>query len=138
MSKPDIQSMKFLQRSIHGLTIFVLCFVIGEVLFNGSCLAGELPASTGTIRNDHPRLFFNTDTWPHVKERALGAERQWYNFIKGRVDSLVRQVGDRDALDVKEYGQEAAWAAFIYLMTEEQEYFEVSKKCLDDCLCGLR
>ena len=28
----------------------------------------------GSIRSDHPRLFFNTDTWPDVKARALGAE----------------------------------------------------------------
>jgi heparin/heparan-sulfate lyase len=94
----------------------------------------ELPEWTDAIRNDHPRLFFNFETWPQVRQRALGEERQWYNYIKGRVDSLIKREGDKDAFDIKEYGQEAAWSAFIYLVTAEQKYLELSKKCLDASL----
>jgi hypothetical protein len=104
--------------------------VIGEAIFSVECLAVELPEWTDAIRNDHPRLFFNSDTWPQVRQRALGSERQWYNYIKGRVDSLVKRVGDKDTLDVKEYGQEAAWSAFIYLVTEEQKYLELSNSSI--------
>ena len=32
--------------------------------------AGERPEWLGRIRRDHPRMFFNKDTWPAVKARA--------------------------------------------------------------------
>ncbi|MDD2708200.1 MAG: heparinase II/III family protein [Verrucomicrobiae bacterium] len=35
------------------------------------------------IRRDHPRLFFNRDTWPDVKARALGEKaNEWQNLKK--------------------------------------------------------
>ncbi len=39
------------------------------------------------IRKEHPRLFFNKDTWPQVRERALHQEEDWYVSLKKRVDS---------------------------------------------------
>ncbi len=134
MGKPDTQIKQAIHWAAHELTILVLCFVIGEAIFSAECLSGELPEWTGAIRKDHPRLFFNSDTWPKVRQRALGPERQWYNYIKGRVDSLNKRVGNKDVLDTKEYGQEAAWAAFVYRVSEEQQYLELSKKCLDASL----
>jgi hypothetical protein len=134
MSKSGTQIEQCMQWAVRELTMLALCIVIGEAIFSAECLAGELPEWVGKIRGDHPRLFFNSETWPKVRQRALGPERQWYNYIKGRVDSLVKRVGDKDVLDAKEYGQEAAWAAFVYRVTEEQAYLELSKKCLDASL----
>ena len=134
MDKTDTRIKQAIQRTARKLTIFILCFVIVETIFSAECIAGELPEWTGKIRKDHPRLFFNSDTWPKVLQRALGPERQWYNYIKGRVDNLLKRVGDKDALDTKEYGQEAAWAAFVYRVTQEQQYLDLSKKCLDASL----
>ncbi len=39
------------------------------------------------IRPDHPRLFFNADTWPAVKARALGAEKTCYEKLLKDVES---------------------------------------------------
>jgi hypothetical protein len=134
MNKQFKQIREVRRSLLYRLSILILCFIVVEFTFSNNCLAGELPEWTATIRNDHPRLFFNSDTWPQVRQRALGAERQWYNYIRGRVDGLIKRVGDKDTLDVKEHGQEAAWSAFIYLVTEEQKYLELSKKCLDASL----
>jgi hypothetical protein len=134
MDKPDTRIKQTIQHTARKLTIFILCFVIVETIFSVEGIAGELPEWTGKIRKGHPRLFFNSDTWPNVRQRALGPERHWYNYIKGRVDNLIKRVGDKDALDTMEYGQEAAWAAFVYRVTKEQKYLNLSKKCLDASL----
>ena len=34
------------------------------------------------IREDHPRLFLNKETWPEVKARALGPARPYYYVLK--------------------------------------------------------
>jgi heparin/heparan-sulfate lyase len=134
MSKPGTKIKKGMLWVARELTMLVLCFLIAGDTFNVECLAGELPQWVGKIRKDHPRLFFNSESWPAVRQRALGVERQWYHYIKERVDNLYKRVGNKDALDVKEYGREAAWTAFVYRMTQEERYLELSKKCLDASL----
>lgn len=91
-----------------------------------------LPDWTAKIRTDHPRLFFNADTWPDVKQRALGAERRWYEYIKDRVDRLKSELGDK--VEPRELGPQAAWAAFIFRMTGDKQYLELAKKCLETSL----
>jgi heparin/heparan-sulfate lyase len=90
------------------------------------------PDWTGKIRSDHPRLFFNADTWPAVQQRAFGAERQWYLDIKGRVDRLTAEIGEK--VEPKELGPEAAWAAFVFRITQDAKYLELAKKCLQTSL----
>ena len=90
------------------------------------------PEWTAKIRNDHPRLFFNTETWPAVRQRALGTERDWYSNIKGRVDRLLTE--RINATESKEFGVEAAWAAFVFRVTQDVKYLELSKKCLETSL----
>jgi|LSQX01.1.fsa_nt_gb hypothetical protein len=47
------------------------------------CIAQqEVPDWVMHIRSDHPRLFFNSDTWPKVRERALTIERDYYEAMK--------------------------------------------------------
>ncbi|MFC1716088.1 heparinase II/III family protein [Candidatus Poribacteria bacterium] len=76
------------------------------------------------IRKDHPRLFFNAETWPAVKERALNQERDWYDRLKRRVD------GYPEDPEVKDWGSEAAATAFVFRMTGEARYLELIKKFL--------
>ena len=82
----------------------------------------DLPEWTARIRPDHPRLFFNAETWPAVKQRALGAEREWYHRVKRRVDALPAAPRD--------LGPEAAAAAFVFLMTDDARYLELGTRCL--------
>lgn len=118
-------------RTAHTLIVLTLC-ICG--IFDTKCFGERLPEWTAKIRRDHPRLFFNSQTWPAVRERALGPEREWYLNIKGRVDKLLTSTNGRDVLETREYGREAAWSAFVYRMTGEQCYLEVSMKCLDASL----
>lgn len=92
----------------------------------------QLPTWTAKIRSDHPRLFFNDDTWPAVRQRALGAEHQWYLYIKGRVDRLVTEPADDNK--PRELGPQAAWAAFVFRVTRDIKYLELAKKCLETSL----
>ena len=75
-------------RRLRTLLILSACF--GTPAASG----GELPEWVGKIRPDHPRLFFNADTWPTVKERALGAEKAWYERARRRAERLVRELAD--------------------------------------------
>ena len=40
---------------------------------NTPCSAEELPGWTEAIRQDHPRLFFNAQTWPAVQRAGAGS-----------------------------------------------------------------
>jgi heparin/heparan-sulfate lyase len=106
--------------------------VLFVLLFLSTARSDKLPEWTAKIRTDHPRLFFNSDTWPDVKQRALGPERQWYEYIKRRVDRLKTELGVKG--EPKELGPQAAWAAFVFRMTGEKQYLELAKKCLEKSL----
>ena len=43
--------------------------------------AQEVPDWVARIRPDHPRLFFNTDTWPEVRARAEGPLAEHLSLI---------------------------------------------------------
>ena len=105
------------------------------VLSTASFLSAEpLPEWTAKIRTDHPRLFFNADTWPAVRERALSAERQWYDATKRQVDRLAKELEKVERPEPRELGPEAAWSAFVFLMTDDMRYLDLAKKCLDTSL----
>ncbi len=93
------------------------------------CLApqGADDSWIAKIRKDHPRLFFNKETWPQVRERALVREKEWYARVKSRVDQLPDQLPPQP----REYGPEAAQAAFVYLMTGDRRYLEKTRRMLE-------
>ena len=97
-------------------------------------LGEELPNWTGKIRADHPRLFFNADTWPEVRQRALGAEHEWYSAVKARVDRLLVELESEAGDEPRELGPQAAQAALVFLITDEPKYLDLAKKCLDTSL----
>ncbi|MFH1923868.1 MAG: heparinase II/III family protein [Planctomycetota bacterium] len=94
----------------------------------------KLPEWTAKIRPDHPRLFFNADTWPEVRQRALGAEHEWYLATKARVDNLLAEMEGKDSPEPRELGPQAAWAAFVFLVTDDARYLDLARKCLDTSL----
>jgi heparin/heparan-sulfate lyase len=99
----------------------------GAVTVRGAAL----PEWTKSIRSDHPRLFFNRQTWPDVRERARGPEAAWYRQFKARVDRLRSKLPDEDRPAPKDLGPEAAWSAFVFLMTEDTAYLDLATKCLE-------
>ena len=68
-------SMLLCQR---GLTLFVALAAVAA--------AGEKPEWLGRIRRDHPRMFFNAETWPQVKARAEGSARAARDALVQRCD----------------------------------------------------
>ena len=81
--------------------------------------AATLPEWTQQIRPDHPRLFFNAQSWPRVRERALNAERDWYQRIKGQADRRLTTPEQPAGAAARDLGVEAAQAAFVFLVTED-------------------
>ncbi len=114
--------------------------------------AGAVPGDwVARIRRDHPRLFINKDTWPAVKARALGPEREYYAAIKRRVDRYpdnpqgdsggpVRQQDEKIAgktykmpiaKPAKEWGIQALETALVYRVTGDRKYLDRARKMLE-------
>ena len=93
---------------------------------------------TSQIQNEHPRLFFNSQSFDAVKKMALYDERELFGEMKGRIDALLEQeitfkdrlIRDGTQNTDHEYGVRAAEAAFVYLVTQDKKYLELTKKIL--------
>ena len=93
---------------------------------------------TNMIQSGHPRLFFNQKSFKTVKERALKEESELFGEMKNSVDALMRQESDNKAFSENrtrsnnehEYGTRAAEVAFVYLVTEDKQYLELTKSIL--------
>ncbi len=109
---------------------FFLCILLC-MTFAAPVRGTELPEWTQKIRRDHPRLFFNSDTWPSVRKRALGAENAWYRSIKKKVDSVGKRNPESKEGEAQELGPQAAWAAFVYRVTGEEKYRKIALRCLE-------
>ena len=123
------------------------------ILLTSSQSAGAADEWISKVRKDHPRLFFNRETWPDVKARALNQEKEWFSQLKDRVDNLERYLenptkdsrGESPAFRKKpdgtyetvtlpkptEWGDQAAHTAFVYLVTGENKYLEKAKRMLE-------
>jgi hypothetical protein len=90
------------------------------------------------IRDEHPRLFFNKESFKQVRDRALNEESALFEEMKNRVDALIGQriifkdslVPDGTQNTDHEYGTRAAEAAFVYLVSNNKKYLELSKNIL--------
>ena len=90
------------------------------------------------IRNDHPRLYFNNDIFQKIKHKALNEEREIFDAMKSRVDLLVGKEIEfenpmiRDGTYSNDHllGTKAAEAAFVFLVTEDERYLDLSKNLL--------
>ena len=93
--------------------------------------AAPLPEWAGKIRADHPRLFFNGETWAGVKARALGEEKAWFDRIQRRVDAIMAKPRPETPRD---RGPDAARSAFVFLVTEDAKYLADAKAAMDEAL----
>lgn len=94
------------------------------------------------IRQDHPRIFFNAETLPAIKEQAYSNNRKFLDRLIKKVDALpdnpvagnveMPKIKDRTIpiSGIKEFGTEAAACALAWHLTGEQKYLEKAKKML--------
>src|SRR5690554_2131529 len=73
---------------------FFIIICLGVTLIAGACSGqksniNENYSWVNKIQNDHPRLFFNKDSFKEIKERALNDEREIFEEMKNRVDELI-------------------------------------------------
>ena len=116
--------------------------------------AGQDDAWIASIRRDHPRMFFNADTWPRMKENAKGPARASLDALLKRVDSYpenpvcadfgpvqfheVKTAGGTHKttaaspiVNVKEWGSQAAECALAWRFTGERRHLEKARKMLE-------
>lgn len=134
------------------------CF-LATVLSSIGLRAGRLPAGSlppDRLLADHPRIFFNAETWPVVKARAEGPARAARDALLARCDgypdtpvcSGTEPVGRRTVKTadgrtvttslahssippIVEFGTQASECALAWRLTGERKY-------LDKCVAMLR
>lgn len=85
------------------------------------------------MRTDHPRLFFNAETWPAVKARALTLEQPHFERMKAKVDRIPLeeiQSGDWASPDYGSAQVGVMEAAFVYRVTGDPAVLEKVRRML--------
>jgi len=134
----------------HVLITLCMLMIFSCVLIQGNSYGVSDDESwIKKIRAGHPRLFFNSETWPQVKARALDQEKEWYLGLKKRVDGYPENPtsesrrtanGLREKPDgtyetvtlpkLTDWGTQAGHTAFVYLVTGDKRYLDITKKML--------
>lgn len=94
------------------------------------------------IRSDHPRIFFNAETWPEIKAKAFAEKKEYLDALLASVDKMPENpvAGNVEMPEIKdrtipidgiiEFGTESAAAALAWRFTGEDKYLEKAKKML--------
>lgn len=111
------------------------------------------PAKTlEKIRPDHPRMFFNRDTWPEIKARALrqgSAENEALKRLladadRGTMNPVCRNTGpvftppSQPIPETVEFGHDAAVCALAWRFTGKGEYLEKTRRMLKASIAAYR
>ena len=76
------------------------------------------------MRSDHPRLFFNADSWPAVEARLRTREKKAFDDMKRNVEGLPDEFGSED------WGNTLMQAALVYRTTGQEALFDKIRKML--------
>ena len=132
-------------------TVIAVGIVAGAVL--ATAYGADTPEWVGRIRKDHPRMFFNRETWPQVKARAEGPAKAERDALLKRCDKypadpvcsgfapvVFREVKTASGThqttaatpipNVKEFGREAAECALAWRFTGDRKYLDKARKML--------
>lgn len=94
------------------------------------------------IRPNHPRIFFNADSWKEIAARTEGPTSYAKEMLLKEVDALpdnpvaenteyIRMSDSQIPIPfVKEFGRESAMCALAWRLTGEEKYLEKAKKML--------
>ncbi|MDD3545869.1 MAG: heparinase II/III family protein [Kiritimatiellae bacterium] len=117
--------------------------VLSVFAFGALAAAGEDVPWQAKIRKDHPRLFFNAETWPAIKARALsdGYARVRLGFLLKAADAYpaepvcsgygpVSTPPSTPVPNVNEFGAQAARCALAWRFTGNPDYLEKARKML--------
>lgn len=119
----------------------------------GLCLSGGAEMKVPAVRPDHPRLFFNVETWPTVKARAEGAAKDDLARLLRRCDKYpadpvcsgaeplvfgevktatgTHKITEATPIKpVKDWGAEAAECALAWRITKNDAYLQKAKKMI--------
>ncbi len=105
--------------------------VITLILLTSTALqacAQERPEWVSRIRADRPRVFLNEDQWPAVRARAEGTMAEHYARLKAQADGLPEE------LEVKDYGDIVTNVAFVWKLTGDDRYLQLTRDLLDRSL----
>ena len=123
------------------MNTFAFAVTFAVSVLTSSAWAGSVADS---VRRDHPRLFFNRETWPAIKARALAEGtpenrnlRELIAEVKGYPENPVcSNTGpvftppSQPIPETVEYGQQAACAALAWRFTGETNFLEKAKTML--------
>ena len=121
--------------------------------------AGQDDAWMAAIRRDHPRMFFNAETWPKVKACAEGPASEARAALLKRCDKYpdhpvcsdygpvvfreVKTAGGTHKTtaatpikSVKEWGSQAAECALAWRFTGERKYFDKARRMLESSVAA--
>ena len=115
--------MMFLKK-FPGI-LFVLIIVYTVPCYSQVTLSPVPDELQSILRKDHPRIFFNAETFPAFKKRALNEESGLFNEMRIQSDKLASK-----SLESSDYGVQAAEAAFVYLVTGDEKYLTLTKELL--------
>ena len=129
-----------------------LWHIIFILLFACICAAAK-GEDCPPIRPDHPRIFFNNDSWPEVQKKAHGTAGHYLNVLLKKADkapdnptvpvlkeTASRTVKQSDGTTISlpasnddllyGYGTAAAECALAWRFTGERKYLDKTKKLL--------
>lgn len=128
------------RKFIKGLTVVPVISYFPNVLNLANDATENVRDNSwiSSMKDEHPRLFFNKTTFPGVRSRALNEEKEIFQEMKDRIDLLIGKkiefrdplVQDGTANDDHEYGTRACEAAFVYLVVQESKYLTLCKDLL--------
>ncbi len=85
------------------------------------------------IRTDHPRLFFNAESWPAARDRALTVRQALFDHMKSRLDQIPAESirsGNWASPDVNMKQVRVMQAAFVYRVTGDPAVLEKVRRML--------
>ena len=117
-----------------------------------AAIASSACAALPPVRPDHPRMFFNAETWPAVKARAEGPAADELKALLARARAYpenpvcsgteavseiktatgsVKSNADTPIKDIREWGPEAAECALAWRFTGERAFLEKARRMLE-------